>query len=251
MTTPCPALFTVSSGFYRHPRLRCSTPALLWSTLYSFGDPQKQAQRQAQMQARWPWIRWAFPRWGWTAWPSPPCARAWPAPLPKPYSRAKGGAAAAGTAPGAAPPPPPPSLWLANTFLSFWGALFGAVAVLLQVGVAAGGAGGAARGCVGGGLFGASFACMLRPSTGLVAPHSPHRRRPLTLLPPPSGPLFAPSLIARTVHWRGEPMEPFRRLLFFAGTPTLPSFHSHLGRPDAGPMAVDLLPPATCTSTHA
>ena len=161
------------------------------------------------------------------------------------------GAAAAGTAPGAAPPPPPPSLWLANTFLSFWGALFGAVAVLLQVGVAAGGAGGAARGCVGGGLFGASFACMLRPSTGLVAPHSPHRRRPLTLLPPPSGPLFAPSLIARTVHWRGEPMEPFRRLLFFAGTPTLPSFHSPLGRPDAGPMAVALLPPAPCTSTHA
>ena len=138
------------------------------------------------------------------------------------------GAAAAGTAPGAAPPPPPPSLWLANTFLSFWGALFGAVAVLLQVGVAAGGAGGAARGCVGGGLFGASFACMLRPSTGLVAPHSPHRRRPLTLLPPPSGPLFAPSLIARTVHWRGEPMEPFRRpLFFFAGTCALPSFRAH------------------------
>ena len=100
----------------------------------------------------------------------------------------KGGsrAAAARTAPGAAPPPPPPtSLWLANNFLSFWGALFGAVAVLLQVGVAAGGAGGAAWGCVGGGLFGASFACMLRPSTGLVPPHSPHRRRPLALCPPP------------------------------------------------------------------
>ena len=167
----------------------------------------------------------------------------------------KGGsrAAAARTAPGAAPPPPPPppSLWLADPFLSFWEELFGAVTVLLQVGVAAGGAGGAARGCVGGGLFGASFACMLRPSTGLVAPHSPHRRRPLTLLPPPSGPLFAPSLIARTVHWRGEPMEPFRRLLFFAGTPTFPSFHASLGRPDAGPMAVALLPPAPCTSTHA
>jgi hypothetical protein len=167
----------------------------------------------------------------------------------------KGGsrAAAARTAPGAAPPPPPPppSLWLADPFLSFWEELFGAVTVLLQVGVAAGGAGGAARGCVGGGFFGASFACMLRPSTGLVAPHSPHLRRPLTLLPPPSGPLFAPSLIARTVHWRGEPMEPFRRLLFFAGTPTLPSFHSPLGRPDAGPMAVALLPPAPCTSTPA
>ena len=142
----------------------------------------------------------------------------------------KGGsrAAAARTAPGAAPPPPPPppSLWLADPFLSFWEELFGAVTVLLQVGVAAGGAGGAAR--VGGGLFGASFACMPRPSTGLVAPHSPHLRRPLTLLPPPSGPLFAPSLIARTVHWRGEPMEPFRRpLFFFAGTCALPSFRAH------------------------
>ena len=161
----------------------------------------------------------------------------------------KGGsrAAAARTAPGAAPPP---SLWLADPFLSFWEELFGAVTVLLQVGVAAGGAGGAAR--VGGGLFGASFACMPRPSTGLVAPHSPHLRRPLILLPPPSGPLFAPSLIARTVHWRGEPMEPFRRpLFFFAGTCALPSFHSPLGRPDAGPMAVDLLPPAPCTSTPA